>query len=69
MENKVVNLDSFLTNSSTMQELEVKESREIDGGVVPLAAVGFLTIAKYTGAAAVIGGAGYAVGSWIGRNF
>ncbi|MEK5326128.1 MULTISPECIES: class IIb bacteriocin, lactobin A/cerein 7B family [Bacillaceae] len=71
MEQKVVNLESVLKNNN-MQELDLNESIEVDGGVLPALAgvgAGFLKVAGYVGAGATIVGAGYAVGRWVGRHF
>ncbi|QWG48398.1 class IIb bacteriocin, lactobin A/cerein 7B family (plasmid) [Bacillus mycoides] len=55
-----------------MEELDLNEACEIDGGIVPVVVgvgAGVIKIAGYVTAGATIAGAGYVAGKWVGRHF
>ncbi|WP_215598557.1 class IIb bacteriocin, lactobin A/cerein 7B family [Bacillus mycoides] len=71
MEQNLIKLESVLNNSS-MEELDLNEACEIDGGIVPVVVgvgAGVIKIAGYVTAGATIAGAGYVAGKWVGRHF
>lgn len=70
MEQNLIKLESVLNNSA-VEELDLNETSQIDGGAVGAVAIGagVVKIAGYVGAGATIAGAGYVTGKWAARHF